>query len=33
MARLEELQFEAALRRSIQQKRPMEVQGEFPLEG
>lgn len=31
-AGLEELQFEVALRRSIEQKRPVDVQGEFPLE-
>ncbi|WP_395139937.1 Gfo/Idh/MocA family protein [Armatimonas sp.] len=31
LAGLEELQFEAALRRSITQKRPIEVQKEFPL--
>jgi predicted dehydrogenase len=30
-AGLEELQFEAALRRSVAQKRPVEVQQEFPL--
>ena len=30
-AGLEELQFEAALRRSVEQKRPVDVQGEFPL--
>jgi hypothetical protein len=33
MAGLEELQFEVALRRSIEQKRPVDVQGEFPLAG
>jgi predicted dehydrogenase len=33
LAGLEELQFEAALRRSIAQKRPVAVQREFPLEG
>lgn len=32
-AGLEELQFEAALRRSIAQCRPVDVQGEFPVEG
>jgi predicted dehydrogenase len=32
LAGLEELQFEAALRRSIAQKRPVDVQQEFPLE-
>jgi predicted dehydrogenase len=32
LAGLEELQFEAALRRSIAQKRPVNVQQEFPLE-
>jgi hypothetical protein len=32
LAGLEELQFEAALRRSIAQKRPVEVQQEFALE-
>lgn len=32
IAGLEELQFEAGLRRSIAQKRPVEVQQEFPLE-
>jgi predicted dehydrogenase len=32
-AGLEELQFEAALRRSIAQRRPVEVQKEFPLTG
>lgn len=32
-AGLEELQFEAALRRSIAQGRPVEVQAEFPLAG
>jgi predicted dehydrogenase len=32
-AGLEELQFEAALRRSIAQGRPVEVQSEFPLTG
>lgn len=32
-AGLEELQFEAALRRSIAQQRPVDVQSEFPLEG
>lgn len=32
-AGLEELQFEAALRRSIAQRRPVEVQKEFPLKG
>jgi predicted dehydrogenase len=31
LAGLEELQFEAALRRSIAQKRPVDVQQEFPL--
>jgi len=31
MAGLEELQFEVALRRSIEQKRPVDVQHEFPL--
>lgn len=31
LAGLEELQFEAALRRSIAQRRPVDVQGEFPL--
>jgi predicted dehydrogenase len=31
LAGLEELQFEAALRRSIAQKRPVDVQEEFPL--
>ena len=31
MAGLEELQFEVALRRSIEQKRPVDVQREFPL--
>lgn len=30
-AGLEELQFEAALRRSVELKRPVDVQGEFPL--
>jgi hypothetical protein len=33
IAGLEELQFEVALRRSIEQRRPVEVQREFPLEG
>jgi predicted dehydrogenase len=33
IAGLEELQFEAALRRSAAQKRPVAVQREFPLEG
>jgi predicted dehydrogenase len=32
MAGLEELQFEVALRRSIEQARPVNVQAEFPLE-
>jgi predicted dehydrogenase len=32
IAGLEELQFEVALRRSIEQKRPVEVQNEFPLD-
>jgi len=32
LAGLEELQFEAALRRSISQNRPIDVQREFPLE-
>ncbi len=32
MAGLEELQFEAAVRRSISQKRPVDVQQEFSLE-
>lgn len=32
IAGLEELQFEAALRRSIAQRRPVEVQNEFPVE-
>jgi hypothetical protein len=32
MAGLEELQFEVALRRSIEQKRPVDVQSEFPIE-
>ncbi|MDR3578096.1 MAG: Gfo/Idh/MocA family oxidoreductase [Anaerolineaceae bacterium] len=32
-AGLEELQFEAALRRSIAQRRPVEVQSEFPITG
>jgi predicted dehydrogenase len=32
LAGLEELQFEAALRRSISQKRPIDVQHEFPLD-
>ena len=32
MAGLEELQFEVALRRSIEKKRPVDVQDEFPLE-
>jgi hypothetical protein len=32
LAGLEELQFEAALRRSISQKCPVNVQQEFPLE-
>ncbi|MBA4386713.1 MAG: hypothetical protein C0404_01960 [Verrucomicrobia bacterium] len=32
MAGLEELQFEAALRRSIAQRRPVDVQKEFPLD-
>jgi predicted dehydrogenase len=32
VAGLEELQFEVALRRSIEQKRPVDVQHEFPLE-
>jgi hypothetical protein len=31
LAGLEELQFEAALRRSIAEGRPVEVQEEFPL--
>ncbi len=30
---LEELQFEAALRRSVAQRRPVDVQGEFPVTG
>ena len=33
MAGLEELQFEAALRRSVGERRPVSVQEEFPLEG
>lgn len=33
LAGLEELQFEAALRRSAAQQRPVDVQREFPLEG
>jgi len=33
MAGLEELQFEVALRRSIEQQRPVRVQSEFPLSG
>ena len=32
IAGLEELQFEVALRRSIEQKRPVDVQSEFPVE-
>ena len=32
IAGLEELQFEVALRRSIEQKRPVDVQNEFPIE-
>jgi predicted dehydrogenase len=32
VAGLEELQFEVALRRSIEQKRPVDVQREFPVE-
>jgi predicted dehydrogenase len=32
LAGLEELQFEAALRRSVAQQRPVDVQREFPLE-
>ena len=31
LAGLEELQFEAALRRSIAQRRPVNVQDEFPV--